>query len=109
MTNTSTCELHDTDQGGCRHSSTCVLHDTDRERVLRGVSSGSARRTALRWKMDESLDTVLTRVVSVLTRGMWRGFGGICRNQATGSILWGVYPVRGDMGSVPPVPLRGYW
>ena len=22
---------------------------------------------------------------------MWRGFGGICRNQATGSMLWGVY------------------
>ena len=82
MTKTSMCVLHVTDREGFRQTSTCVLHVTDRERVCRGVSEG---RTEPRRKLDESINTV--RVLVLLVR---RGFGGIWRNHATESMLWGV-------------------
>jgi hypothetical protein len=83
MMKTSTCALHVTDREGCRQTSSCELHVTDRGGICRGVSSGSEGRTELRRKRDESLDTVLVLLVR-------RGFGGICRNQATEFMLWGV-------------------
>jgi hypothetical protein len=79
---TSSCELHVTDREGCGKSSTCVLHVTDREGFCQGASSGSEGRTKLRRKREES--------GTLLRTGGLRGFSGICRNQATMSMLWGV-------------------
>ena len=79
-TKTSTCELHETDREGCRHTSTFLFQLT--VRFCRGVSSGPVRRTELRMKSDESLDTGLLAV---------RGFGGSWRNHATESMLGGAW------------------
>ena len=82
ISKTSLRELHVTDREGCGKSSTCVLHVTDREGFCRGESSGSEGRTELCRKGGES--GTLRRAAGL------RGFGGIRRNQATGSMLWGV-------------------
>ena len=61
---------------------TCGSHVTDRG----GLASGPEARKELRRKRDESLHTVLV-LLSLFVR---RGFGGICRNHDTGSMLWGM-------------------
>ena len=82
MMKTSTCVLQVTDRERWCQTSTCELHETDREGLCGGVSPGSERREPRR-RRDESLGTVPVLLVR-------RGFRGICRNQATGSMLYGV-------------------
>ena len=62
----------------------CELHVTERKGLSWGVLSGSGGRTELPLprRRDERRDKVLVPV--------WRGFGGICRNQANESMLWDV-------------------
>jgi len=84
--------FHETDRGNCRTTSTCVFHLTVREGFCRGVSSGLERQTELRRKREENLDTVLAMLLQLVLPGL-RGFGGICRNHVTASMLWGVVEV----------------
>ena len=88
MMKTSIFALHETDRRSGRTNSTCVPKLTDREGFSRRLPSPPLL-VLLRVKRDESLDTVLVLVLSVLVTR--RGLGGICRNHATeGSMLWGV-------------------
>jgi len=83
MMRTSTSVLHVTHlEAGCQ-TSTCVSQLTDRG----GFLSGPDGRTELRRKRDERRDAVL--VLVLVLRGR-RGFGGICRNNDTGAMLYGV-------------------
>ena len=63
-----------------------MLHVTDRDGVCRGVSSRWEGRKELRKKRDDSLETALVPL-GLLVR--W-GLGGIWRNHAAESMLWGV-------------------
>jgi hypothetical protein len=67
-------------------TSTCALHVTDRTGLCRGLSSGPEGRTELRRKRDEILLPMLGLLWLLGLVGV-RGFGGICRNHDTGSIL----------------------
>ena len=85
MTKTWTCGLHKTDREGCRQVSNCVVLPqlAGRVSLCPGVSSGSDGRTEKRRKRDESLD----KVVVLFAELVWRGLGGILRNQDTVSSM----------------------
>jgi hypothetical protein len=90
MMKTSMFALHETDRESGGTISMCELHVTDRDCLrmdLRlDVWSGSEGRTELPppRRRDDRRDKVLGLLIV-----RW-GFAGICRNQATESMLWGV-------------------